>query len=227
MAELALAGRALDVYVLVAGCAGLIVLCLVIAYALLELARAGRYAEALGQRFLALVLELDRRKALRFHASKTPAEYVGEARLTDRGRASLAGLVAQLYRHLFAAVPCGSCAAGFGSRVPSPLKSANAVIVSLPGIGPTYENDAWPPEVVELPLVGIPKIPFAPDTEKRTRTGFTRLPNWSSTVTANGFAKAAPLSPFCPLPDPTNCVATSLVPFTFNTTAVKPAGASV
>ena len=29
-----------------------------------------------------------------------------EARLTDRGRASLAGLVAQLYRHLFGAVPC-------------------------------------------------------------------------------------------------------------------------
>ncbi len=71
-----------------------------------ELARAGRYAEALGHRFLALVLELDRRKALRFHASKTPAEYVGEARLTDRGRASLAQLVARLYRHLFGAVPC-------------------------------------------------------------------------------------------------------------------------
>ena len=71
-----------------------------------ELARAGRYAEALAHRFLALVLELDRRKALRFHASKTPAEYIGEARLTDRGRASLAGLVAQLYRHLFGAVPC-------------------------------------------------------------------------------------------------------------------------
>jgi len=71
-----------------------------------QLARAGRYAEALGHRFLALALELDRRKALRFHASKTPAEYVGEARLTDRGRASLASLVAQLYRHLFGAVPC-------------------------------------------------------------------------------------------------------------------------
>jgi hypothetical protein len=71
-----------------------------------ELARGGRYAEALAHRFLALVLELDRRKALRFHASKTPAEYVGEARLTDRGRATLAGLVAQLYRHLFGAVPC-------------------------------------------------------------------------------------------------------------------------
>ena len=71
-----------------------------------ELARGGRYAEALAHRFLALVLELDRRKALRFHASKTPAEYVGEARLTERGRATLAGLVAQLYRHLFGAVPC-------------------------------------------------------------------------------------------------------------------------
>lgn len=70
------------------------------------LAHAGRYAEALGHRFLAVVLELDRMKALRFHASKTPAEYVGEARLTDAGRASLAGLVAQLYRHLFGAVPC-------------------------------------------------------------------------------------------------------------------------
>jgi hypothetical protein len=71
-----------------------------------ELARAGRYAEALAHRFLAVVLELDRRKALRFHTSKTPAEYVGEARLDDTGRASLAGLVAQLYRHLFGAVPC-------------------------------------------------------------------------------------------------------------------------
>lgn len=71
-----------------------------------ELARAGRYAEALAHRFLAVVLELDRRKALRFHVSKTPAEYVGEARLNDTGRASLAGLVAQLYRHLFGAIPC-------------------------------------------------------------------------------------------------------------------------
>ncbi|HYT63520.1 MAG TPA: DUF4129 domain-containing protein [Gemmatimonadales bacterium] len=70
------------------------------------LARAGRYVEALAHRFLAVVLELDRLKALRFHVSKTPAEYVGEARLTDAGRASLAGLVAQLYRHLFGAVPC-------------------------------------------------------------------------------------------------------------------------
>lgn len=71
------------------------------------LARAGRYAEALAHRFLAVVLDLDRRKALRFHASKTPAEYVSEARLNDAGRATFAGLVTQLYRHLFGAVPCG------------------------------------------------------------------------------------------------------------------------
>lgn len=71
------------------------------------LARAGRYAEALAHRFLAVVLDLDRRKALRFHLSKTPAEYVSEARLSEAGRATLAGLVAQLYRHLFGAVPCG------------------------------------------------------------------------------------------------------------------------
>jgi len=71
-----------------------------------RLAGAGQYAEALGHRFLALVLELDARKALRFQASKTPAEYVWEARLTEEGKASLADLVGDLYRHLFAAVPC-------------------------------------------------------------------------------------------------------------------------
>ena len=71
-----------------------------------RLASAGRYTEALGHRFLALVLELDRRKALRFHVSKTPAEYVWEARLSQQGKASLADLVGSLYRYLFAAVPC-------------------------------------------------------------------------------------------------------------------------
>jgi len=71
-----------------------------------ELARAGRYAEALAHRFVALVLDLERRRALAFHPSKTPAEYVGEARLDAAGRASLAELVARLYRHLFGGVPC-------------------------------------------------------------------------------------------------------------------------
>lgn len=74
------------------------------------LARAGRYAEALGHRFLAVVLELERDNALRFHASKTPAEYVGEVRLDETGRTSFAVLVARLYRHLFGAVPCDEAA---------------------------------------------------------------------------------------------------------------------
>lgn len=71
-----------------------------------ELARAGRYAEALGHQFLAVVLELERADAVRFHASKTPAEYVSEVRLDAAGRTTFAALVARLYRHLFGAVPC-------------------------------------------------------------------------------------------------------------------------
>ena len=71
-----------------------------------ELARAGRYAEALGHRFLAVILELDRAEALRFHASKTPAEYLSEVRLDSTGRQSFAVLVGRLYRHLFGALPC-------------------------------------------------------------------------------------------------------------------------
>ena len=68
---------------------------------------AGRYAEALGHRFAALVLELDRRRALGFHPAKTPAEYAAEARLDAAGRAALAQLVQALYRHLFGGLPCG------------------------------------------------------------------------------------------------------------------------
>lgn len=71
-----------------------------------ELVRAARYAEALAHEFVALLLDLERLKAVTFHPSKTPAEYVGEARLDPSGRASLADLVGRLYRHLFGAVPC-------------------------------------------------------------------------------------------------------------------------
>ena len=72
-----------------------------------EHARAGRYTEALAHRFLAVILELDRATALRFHASKTPAEYLTEARLDPSGRQSFAALVGRLYGHLFGALPCG------------------------------------------------------------------------------------------------------------------------
>ena len=71
-----------------------------------ELARAGAWAEALGHRFLALILELDGRRVLRFHPSKTPAEYIMEARLEQSGRAAFTDLVGRLYRHVFGAAPC-------------------------------------------------------------------------------------------------------------------------
>jgi hypothetical protein len=71
-----------------------------------RLSEAQRYAEALGHRFLALVLLLERRRAVRFDLSKTPAEYVGEARLDEVGRGELAQLVDTLYRHLFGGDTC-------------------------------------------------------------------------------------------------------------------------
>ncbi len=71
-----------------------------------RLAAAGRFTEALGHRFLALVLELERRRAVAVRASKTPAEYAREARLDPGGRESLGALVATLYAMLFGGQPC-------------------------------------------------------------------------------------------------------------------------
>jgi hypothetical protein len=71
-----------------------------------RLGAAGRFAEALAHRFLAAVLDLDARRVLQFHPSKTPAEYAREARLDEFGRSELADLVASLYRHVFGGVPC-------------------------------------------------------------------------------------------------------------------------
>ena len=87
------------------------------------LARAGRYTEALAHRFIALLLELDRAEALTFHPSKTPAEYIREARLGATGRASLAGLVARLYHHVFGAEPCDErCYQEFGATAGTVLQ---------------------------------------------------------------------------------------------------------
>jgi hypothetical protein len=72
----------------------------------LRLSAAGRFAEALAHRFVAAVLDLDARRVLQFHPSKTPAEYAREARLDEVGRSELADLVASLYRHLFGGAPC-------------------------------------------------------------------------------------------------------------------------
>jgi Na+-transporting methylmalonyl-CoA/oxaloacetate decarboxylase gamma subunit len=66
----------------------------------------GRYAEALGHRYLALVLRLAGRRAVTFHPSKTPAEYAAEAKLGPDDRSALAALTAALYAHLFGGEPC-------------------------------------------------------------------------------------------------------------------------
>lgn len=66
----------------------------------------GRYELALAHRFTALLLELDRRKAVAFHSSKTPAEYVAEAQLAGELRGIFGELVRTLYAHLFGGAPC-------------------------------------------------------------------------------------------------------------------------
>jgi len=71
-----------------------------------RLSAAGRFAEALGVRFVAAVLDLDERRVVQFHPSKTPAEYTLEARLDAAGRSGLSELVASLYRHVFGGTPC-------------------------------------------------------------------------------------------------------------------------
>ena len=70
-----------------------------------RLAAAGQLTEALGHRYLAMVMELDRRGVVKFHPSKTPAEYLREARFDEAGQSDFTALVWALYRHLFGGVP--------------------------------------------------------------------------------------------------------------------------
>lgn len=75
-----------------------------------RLVAEGRYAEAIGHRYLALVLLLAQRRAVTFHPSKTPVEYAMEARLDPDARASLQALTARLYGYLFGGEPCDDAA---------------------------------------------------------------------------------------------------------------------
>ena len=75
-----------------------------------RLVAEGRYAEAIGHRYLALVLLLAQRRAVTFHPSKTPVEYAMEARLDPDARASLQQLTARLYGYLFGGEPCDDAA---------------------------------------------------------------------------------------------------------------------
>lgn len=72
-----------------------------------RLARAGQYPAAMQVDFLALVLELDQRRLLRFHPSKTPSEYTYEARMDASSREAFRGLVRSLYGFAFGREPCG------------------------------------------------------------------------------------------------------------------------
>jgi hypothetical protein len=72
-----------------------------------RLAREARFRDAVYATFVALALELDSRRVLRFHPSKTPSEYAREARLPPEERERLAGVVRALYRYSFAGDPCG------------------------------------------------------------------------------------------------------------------------
>ncbi|MGD8868190.1 MAG: DUF4129 domain-containing protein [Gemmatimonadales bacterium] len=71
-----------------------------------RLRAAGRFIEALAHHFIALLLDLDQRKIVRFHPSKTPREYVDEAGLEPAGQAAFADLVSRLYGHVFGGVAC-------------------------------------------------------------------------------------------------------------------------
>ena len=73
-----------------------------------RLAAQGRYAEAVQADFLALVLAMDGLRLLKFHPSKTPAEYGMEARLAGEAREEFRELVRRLYGYAFARRPCGA-----------------------------------------------------------------------------------------------------------------------
>jgi hypothetical protein len=72
-----------------------------------RLASEGKYAEAVQADFLALVLALDAKELLRFHPSKTPAEYAEEAALAPETKAAFRALVHGVYGYAFARWPCG------------------------------------------------------------------------------------------------------------------------
>jgi hypothetical protein len=71
------------------------------------LAEQGRFAEAMQAAFTSLVLRLDAKGVLRYHPSKTPREYAGEARLDESSRGRLRDSVARLYACAYAGAPCG------------------------------------------------------------------------------------------------------------------------
>lgn len=91
-----------------------------------RLAELGRYREAIAQRFVALLLQLEARSVLTFGPSKTPAEYLHEVRLAEPERDAFAWLVSRLYGHLFGGDPCDVASLNTFDRDAKALESARA-----------------------------------------------------------------------------------------------------
>lgn len=72
-----------------------------------QLAREGRFSEAMHADFQRLILELDARNVVRFHPARTPNEYAGEPGLEPELRQQLVTLVRELYGCAFGGLPCG------------------------------------------------------------------------------------------------------------------------
>lgn len=72
-----------------------------------RLAAEGRFVDAIQTDFVALLLALDARHAVHFEPSRTPAEYLRDARLGADSRQAFADLVNRLYGYAFARLPCG------------------------------------------------------------------------------------------------------------------------
>jgi Domain of unknown function (DUF4129) len=70
-----------------------------------RLVAAGRWVDAMQADFVRLVLQLDARRLVRFHPSRTPSEYAREPALDALARDELRALVRTLYAHAFAHVP--------------------------------------------------------------------------------------------------------------------------
>ena len=71
-----------------------------------RLAGEGRFAEAIQADFVRLMLELHDKQVVKFHPSKTPAEFARDAP-SEQTRERLTNLVRTLYRYAFAREACG------------------------------------------------------------------------------------------------------------------------
>lgn len=86
-----------------------------------RLAGRGDFRDAFAHRFLALVLQLELRRAVLVKPSKTPAEYASEARLAPAQRGVFRDLVTTLYGAVFGARSCDASTFAEFDRVANDL----------------------------------------------------------------------------------------------------------